>query len=134
MDTTDIASFKKLFLETARGHILSIRNALTELSSLSDKQEALNQIYIASHSIKGECLAMGYMDTGALAQLIEKISHAAKDGKLALTPELLEGIKKAVDKLLASIDSIEREEKECVLNEERLLLEKLSGISLDARL
>lgn len=134
MDATDISSFKKLFIDTAKGHVESMRGAVAQLLQNNSNQEAMNQFYIASHSVKGESLAMGYMGTGALAQLLEKIFHAAKDGKILLTPELLDGVKKAIDKLSASLDSIEKEDKECVLNDERLLLESLSGISLDTRL
>ncbi|MDP3941009.1 MAG: hypothetical protein Q8Q49_01730, partial [bacterium] len=62
---------------------------------------------------------------------LEKIFFAAKEGKILLTDDLLSAVTAAVNKLSESIDCIERENKECVLNNERMLLEKVSGITLD---
>lgn len=130
MSTTDFSEFKSLFVATARKHLENIRTALSSLKKNTGDKDAMNNIYIAAHSLKGESLAMGYMTNSAVSQLIEKIFHAAKDGSLTLTDPILTTTLQSVEKLSDSIDCVEKEDKECILTDEQMSLEKVSGISL----
>lgn len=130
MDKTDLSDFKSLFIDTARKHIDTMQSSLLALQKTPSDSDLMNQIYIASHSLKGESLAMGYMTNATVSQLIEKIFHAAKEKSLILTPEILTTVQKSVEELSRSIACIEKEDKECVLSDERMALEKVSGISL----
>jgi two-component system chemotaxis sensor kinase CheA len=130
MSSDDFVQFKTLFLKTAREHLDSIRLAVDTLRKTPDNTETMNAVYIAAHSVKGESLALGYQTNASLAQLIEKVFHAGRDGEIKITPEILDAVSTAVEKLSSSIDSIEREDKEDSLNEARMQLEKISGIHL----
>lgn len=129
MDKTKISDFKALFITTARKHIETIRLSLDVLQKNFFDFEAINRIYIASHSFKGESLAMGYMTNASIAQLIERIFHAAKDRKLVLNPQILTAVLRSVAKLSESVDCVEKEDKECIFSNERMELEKVTGIS-----
>jgi len=131
MDTTDLSDFKSLFIDTARKHIETMQVSLIGLQKTPTNIVLMNNIYIAAHSLKGESLAMGYMTNAAVSQLIEKIFHAAKDAAFVLTSEILETVLQSAGELSRSIDCIEKEDKECVLNDQRMTLEKVSGVSLD---
>ena len=130
MDPNDLKQFKALFIETAKKHIASMQSAIIALQKNTTDPIAINSCYIAAHSLKGESLSLGHMSNAAVSQLLEMIFYATKEGKLAVTGDLLSAVTTAVNKLSDSIDSVEKEDKECVLNDERLLLEKTSGITL----
>ncbi|MBI2442788.1 MAG: Hpt domain-containing protein [Candidatus Levybacteria bacterium] len=134
MDNSDLSAFKALFVETARKQIAEMQTFLRELSANTNDRNAVNHMYIAAHSLRGESLAMGYFTNGSLAHLLEKIFQGAKDKSFTLTPAILTEVSTAVQKLSESIDSIEREDKECALNDERMALEKLTGIMLEQSL
>ncbi len=130
MNANDLSEFKQLFIDTARKQIEKMTQALSSLEKNQSDTGAMNILYIAAHSLKGESLALGYMTNASVSQLVEKIFHGAKDGQLTVTNELLSAVCMVVNKLSESIDCVEKEDKECIFTKERLTLEKISGIAL----
>ncbi len=128
MDSTDLSSFKPLYLKTAREHIQTLKDVFLQLKTLPTDFGLLEKAYIASHSLRGESMAIGFMSTGSLCLILERIFHNLKEGTLMITPSLQGTLQEAVDKLEESIDCIEKENKEPVLNETLLSLEQASGI------
>ena len=124
MSDTDFKAFKGLFIQTARGHLQDIASALRILHSDPDDQEAVYAAYIGLHSLKGECFALGYMSTGTLCQTIEKLFQRMRDHTLTLTPLLLTAITFALARLDESVASIQTEDKELVLSDALMKLEK----------
>lgn len=130
MDKTDYSDFKSLFIDTARKDIETMKSSLAALMKSPVDTDVMNRIYIASHSLKGKSLAMGYMTNATVAQLIEKIFYSAKDGTIKLNPQILSTVLRSVEKLSESIDCVEKTDKECIVSDARTDLEKVSGISL----
>lgn len=131
MGGTDISTFKALFVSTARDQLVVMKENLQHLQSDLKNAQAIEKVFIASHSLKGESFAIGHMSTGTLCQMVEKIFYAAKEQQLVLTLDLLAAVNTAVSKVEESIACIEKENKELVLNEEVMRLEKVSGIALN---
>lgn len=129
MAADDLSSFKNLFLQTSRDHLKTLEIVLGSLQKEPSSISLCEQGHIAAHSLKGESLAMGYMTTGALARLLERVFWSAKEKAIVLNSDTIQEMSRAVASLFSSINAIEQENKETVLNDALMSLEKVSGIS-----
>ena len=53
MAQVNLADYKNLYLQTAKEYIDKISLSLNQLSNNSSDKEALNNLHVASHSLKG---------------------------------------------------------------------------------
>jgi chemotaxis protein histidine kinase CheA len=130
MGNNDLSAFKALFLKTARTQIKTIKEAISVLEHFPKDQQALEKMYIASHSLKGETLAMSYASTGKVSFLLQKITQQAQENVLQLTPELLNLIKQAVSSIEMSLENIEKTDSELDLQDTQNKLVQISGITI----
>lgn len=109
MANVDLSDYKTLYLQTARKYIGDMNGALLQLETDPTKPEAIETMYISGHSLKSQSQIMTYTNTSALSGTIETLFRAVREGKQTLTPEILATLKDTLTKLLASVDSIEKE-------------------------
>src|ERR1700704_2787225 len=105
MDANDLSSYKDEFLQSAEKNLQQIMSSLTSLNMSSSNQEAVNTIYIAAHSLKGECFAMGYLSTSTACERIEKLFLQLKDLKQPVSQSLIQSITLSLSSVHASLDS-----------------------------
>lgn len=125
-----LASFKNLFLETARVYLHNILEDISALKKNRKNRYAVRDIYISAHSLKSQGLVMGFEHMGLFAKAIERIFHEALDDSGLITPELLANLEHAMLGFKKSVDRIEKEEKEESLTEERKQLEAVLKLPL----
>jgi chemotaxis protein histidine kinase CheA len=75
MGQIDLSSYKSLYLQTAKEYIDKMLVSLDQLSSDVLDKKALNNLHIASHSLKGQSQVMGFVGITALSGVIEKKSR-----------------------------------------------------------
>lgn len=99
MAQVDLSGYKTLYLQTAREYIDKMSVSLARLSGDSSNKEALNNLHIASHSLKSQSQVMGFTDIANICLDIEKMSDDALKGIVQLNNENILEIKRSVEKL-----------------------------------
>ncbi len=113
------AKYKKLYRETAREYLHSMRENISLLSQDPQKGELKKAIYMAAHSLSGQSSVAGYPHIARVSSLIEKIFKAKLEDEVSVfDTKLLHEVGSAVEKMLLSVDEIEKNDKELDLGEE----------------
>jgi two-component system chemotaxis sensor kinase CheA len=117
MTDVNLSDYKNLYLQTARKYIADLQTSLTALETDTTKKEAVETVYISAHSLKSQSQIMTYVKTGALSGTIEALFRTVHEGTKQLNTDMLGKSKEAVAQIAASVDSIEKENKELDLTQ-----------------
>ena len=99
MAQTNLADYKNLYLQTAKEYLEKMSVSLNQLSNDVSNKEALNNLHIASHSLKSQSQVMGFKDISDICLNIEKISDEALRGNAQLNNQIITDVKKSVENL-----------------------------------
>ena len=105
-----IATFKT----EQREHVQEITAGLLLLEKKprgKKRQEILDEVFRAAHSLKGSARSVGISGIESLGHSLEELLLPAKEGRLTFTPELFDLLYQAldsVDLVVEQIDAIER--------------------------
>ena len=96
------------FLSESREHLDEIEPdlLLMEEEGANTSQETINRVFRAIHSIKGGAGFLAFENLKRLSHGMENILMLVRDGKLAVTPALMDVLLRGVDKLRAMIADI----------------------------
>lgn len=112
MDPNSLTPFLPDFLKAARGNVEQIRSDISSLQANPSDIQTQDRAHIASHSLKGECKAMGFVKTGELARLLEFYFKAMQEGQVALTPDGAQLLVSLLATISSSLDAIEQHQNE----------------------
>lgn len=104
MSMIDLSAYKKLYLQTAGQYCESILKSCHKLLQNPKDKNALQNIYISSHSIKSQSQVMGYSKTEQLSGIIEKAAKKNLDEKKAIPKDLINNIKETAEKIRELIE------------------------------
>lgn len=105
----DLASYKSLYLQTAKEYVDKMFVCLGELIKDALDKEALNNLHIASHSLKSQSQVMGFSDIAEACLSVEKISDEALKGNGELTSDVIASIKSLVNKSSEMLKQIQHD-------------------------
>jgi two-component system, chemotaxis family, sensor kinase CheA len=105
--------YKQAFQEEAHEIVVELEAALLELNDKRDDKEVIGRAFRALHTIKGSGAMFGFDELSAFTHNLETAFDAVRNGRLAVTPDL-------VNLSLAGLDQI------------RAMLEEASGAAQDA--
>lgn len=108
MGDVNLSDYKNLYLQTAKEYLEKMSVNLDQLSKDILDKEALNNLHIASHSLKSQSQVMGFMDVTALAGAIEKKSRDILVGAAQTDYKFIFFLKDSVDKLNLELSKIEK--------------------------
>lgn len=92
----DLSQFHDVFFEECSEGMEIMESGLLNLTSDSDS-EVINTIFRAAHSIKGGGGTFGFTDISEFTHGMETILDEMRNGKLAVTPEVVELLLSALD-------------------------------------
>ncbi|GAC91742.1 chemotaxis protein histidine kinase [Anoxybacillus flavithermus NBRC 109594] len=95
-----------MFIDESKEHLQTINEQLLELEKNPDDVSIVNEIFRSAHTLKGMSATMGFEDLANLTHQMENVLDAIRNGKISVTPELLDVIFRAVDDLEAMVVSI----------------------------
>jgi two-component system, chemotaxis family, sensor kinase CheA len=93
----DMKQFHSVFFEESQEHLDEMEHLLLELDVQNPDVEQLNTIFRAAHSIKGGAGIFGFDGLVSVTHVMESLLDKIRQGKMAITAEL-------VDLFLASVD------------------------------
>ena len=96
------------FVTESREHLSSIEPDLLTMEQLgsSAPSEVINRVFRAIHSIKGGAGFFAFENLKKLSHAMESVLMQVRDGKLAVTPEVMDVVLASLDRLRAMLDDI----------------------------
>ena len=96
------------FVTESREHLSSIEPDLLSMEQLgsSAPAEVINRVFRAIHSIKGGAGFFAFENLKRLSHAMESVLMQVRDGKLEVTPEIMDVVLGSLDRLRAMLDDI----------------------------
>jgi len=108
MVQVNLSDYKNIYLQTAKEYLEKISLSLNQLSNNPLDKEALNNLHIASHSLKSQSQVMGFINIAKISEIIEKNSDDILSGANQINNEFLINLKDFINKLNLEFDQIEK--------------------------
>src|SRR5271166_2605584 len=99
-----IDKFKQSFLEEAREIVVELEAALLALNESPGDKELVGRAFRALHTIKGSGSMFGFDELAAFTHNLENAFDEVRNGKLLVTPELINLSLGALDQIKAMLD------------------------------
>ena len=112
MAPIDLGSYKNIYLKTAKEYVDKISISLDQLSSDVSNKDALNNLHIASHSLKSQSQVMGFTNIASLSESIEKTANEALGKGRQINSDLISVLKKSVEELSLFLSQIQKGDAE----------------------
>jgi len=112
MAQINLSDYKNIYLRTAREYVEKISISLNQLSDDFLNKEALNNLHIASHSLKSQSQVMGFKNVSDICLNIEKISDDILNKVSLVDDTFMSLLKDSVDKLNSEFNLIEKGDAE----------------------
>ena len=100
-DIADVDDLTKEFIAESQEGLDRMERCLTELETRPDDAGLLGEIFRAVHTIKGTTGFLGFDRLEKLAHAGEHLLGSLRDGRLAVTSELISGLLRLMDGLRA---------------------------------
>lgn len=102
----EMSQYLEVFIEESREHIQSLNENVLLLEKSPDDLQIVNEIFRSAHTLKGMSATMGYEDLANLTHKMENVLDAIRNGKLSVTPDIIDVIFTAVNHLEAMVESV----------------------------
>jgi len=99
-----IDKFKQAFQEEAREILVELEAALLELNNRPDDKELMGRAFRALHTIKGSGAMFGFDQVAAFTHNLETAFDEVRNGRLQVTPELINLALAALDQIKAMLE------------------------------
>lgn len=117
MNPDDLKNFKPLLIKTAGENLVNVDKYLETLRQNNNDQEAIKNLHIIYHSLKGEFFMVELMNTGALCLKLELVFKKFLDSPNSLNSQDLISITKQSEALKTALDNFENDLAEADLTE-----------------
>ncbi|EJN60302.1 chemotaxis protein CheA [Halogranum rubrum] len=97
---------RQIFVEESKEQITELNNSLLSLESDPDDAEAMDAIFRTAHTLKGNSAAMGFENASTLAHALEDLLDEVRQGRIGVTPELMDLLFDGIDELEAMLADI----------------------------
>jgi len=107
MTDVNLADYKNLYIESLRESIKSLSLQYDKLSTNPLDKEALGDLHIASHSLRGRSQVMGFENIADSSANIEKISNDILNGIGQVDDNFLTIVRKSLSELSLELAQLE---------------------------
>ncbi|XXM73540.1 chemotaxis protein CheW [Lysinibacillus sphaericus] len=102
----EMSQYLEVFIEESKENLQTCNEQLLELEKNPENLSIVNEIFRAAHTLKGMSATMGYEDLANLTHKMENVLDGIRNGKIYVSPEVLDVVFKSVDDLEAMVISI----------------------------
>jgi two-component system chemotaxis sensor kinase CheA len=99
-----VDQFKQSFREEAREILVDLESALLELNGNRGDMELVGRIFRGLHTIKGSGAMFGFEDMATFTHNLETAFDEVRNGRLAVSPELVDMTLSALDQIRAMLE------------------------------
>ena len=95
------------FIRESEENITELNNSLLELENDPGDEAAMDSIFRTAHTLKGNFGAMGYQSESDLAHALEDLLDEIRQGRMDVSPEIMDLVFDGVDEIDRALDEIE---------------------------
>ncbi|MFC4448359.1 chemotaxis protein CheA [Halorussus aquaticus] len=95
------------FIRESEENVTELNNSLLELEDDPSDEAAMDSIFRTAHTLKGNFGAMGFQDESNLAHAIEDLLDEIRQGRMEVTPEIMDLVFAGVDEIDRALGQIE---------------------------
>jgi two-component system chemotaxis sensor kinase CheA len=96
--------FKQAFREEGREVLVDLESALLELNDNRGDMELVGRVFRALHTLKGSGAMFGFEDLATFTHNLETAFDEVRNGRLPITPELVDLTLSALDQIRAMLE------------------------------
>ncbi|TLM98549.1 chemotaxis protein CheA, partial [bacterium] len=115
----------KIFLEEVEEHLQTLEEDLVKLEKEGDNPDLLQEIFRASHTLKGSSATIGHHRMANLTHAMENVLDKLRKNQLTVSSELIDVLFEALDHLRVLKDEIVNDEESDINLDE--ILQKLAS-------
>lgn len=93
----DLSQYLEIFIDETTEHLQTLNEQVLVLEEEPDNIETINEIFRAAHSLKGMAGTMGFKRMQRLTHDMENVFSTIRDGKMNVTPDLVDVVFKCLD-------------------------------------
>lgn len=122
------------YREEAAELLAELETSLLDLEETPDNSELINRVFRAMHTIKGSGAMFGFDEIAAFTHEVETVFDQVRNGKLAVTKELLDLTLQSRDHISALLDAsaglgaVDRNQGDAIVAGLRKLLPQAGGV------
>ncbi|NEU56474.1 chemotaxis protein CheA [Halorussus sp. MSC15.2] len=125
------------FIRESEENVTELNNSLLELEDDPSDEAAMDSIFRTAHTLKGNFGAMGFQDESNLAHAIEDLLDEIRQGRMEVTPEIMDLVFAGVDEIDRALGQIEDDgesdiDPDDTIEEIRGVIERGETVSDDA--
>ncbi len=103
----DLSQYLEIFIDESKEHLQTMNEQVLILESESDNENTINEIFRAAHSLKGMAGTMGFKRMQRLTHDMENVFSEIRNGKMSVTPDLVDVVFKCLDAIEVYVSSIQ---------------------------
>src|SRR6056297_346150 len=93
------------FIRESEENVTELNNSLLTLEGDPSDEAAMDAIFRTAHTLKGNFGAMGFQNASDLAHAIEDLLDEIRQGRMEVTPEIMDMVFSGVDQIEENGDS-----------------------------
>lgn len=134
----DLSQYLEIFIDETTEHLQTLNEQVLVLEEEPDNIETVNEIFRAAHSLKGMAGTMGFKRMQRLTHDMENVFSTIRDGKMSVTPDLVDVVFKCLDAIEEYLGCIKEtsdegdNDNEDVINQLNACLESGGSSSAEA--
>ena len=103
----DVSQYLEIFIDETKEHLQSLNEQLLIIEKEPENTDTINEIFRAAHSLKGMAGTMGYKRMQKLTHQMENVFSEIRNGKMKVTPNLVDVLFQCLDALESYLDLIQ---------------------------
>lgn len=102
----DLSQYLEVFIDETKEHLQTLNDQVLILEEEPDNIDTINEIFRAAHSLKGMAGTMGFKRMQRLTHDMENVFSTIRDGKMNVSPDLVDIVFKCLDAIEEYLDCI----------------------------
>lgn len=102
----DLSQYLEMFIDETKEHLQNLNDQVLVLEAEPDNIDTINEIFRAAHSLKGMAGTMGFKRMQRLTHDMENVFSEIRNGKMSVTPDLVDIVFKCLDAIEEYLDCI----------------------------
>lgn len=102
----DLSQYLEMFIDETKEHLQDLNDQVLILEAEPDNIDTINEIFRAAHSLKGMAGTMGFKRMQRLTHDMENVFSEIRNGKMGVTPDLVDVVFKCLDAIEEYLDCI----------------------------
>lgn len=103
----DLSQYLEIFIDETKEHLQTLNDQVLIMEQDPDNTDTVNEIFRAAHSLKGMAGTMGFKRMQKLTHDLENVFSEIRNGKLSVTPDIVDVVFKSLDALEGYLANIQ---------------------------